>query len=136
MNPDQTPKALPATKSRVIFINSSRLVRELFQNVLRKAEHLQVIRDIVDQTDLPADIEGLEAEWLVMSLSSEEKIPTWVDAYLQAHPFTRFLAVSTDSSQVKMKWLEPREQNLEDLSLTDLIHVLETESALWSTTEA
>ena len=136
MNPNQEPKVLTTSKSRVIFINSSRLVRELFHNVLRKAEHVQVIRDIVDQADLPADIEGLEAEWLVMSLSSEETIPDWVDAYLQAHPFMRFLAISTDSSQVKMKWLEPREQDLEDLSLSDLIRVLETESVLWSTTEA
>ncbi len=136
MNLEQTPKAPTSSKSRVIFINSSRLVRELFHRVLRKAEHVQVIRDIVDHTDLPADIEGLEAEWLVISLAPEETIPDWVDAYLRAHPFMRFLAFSTDSNQVKMKWLEPREQDLKDLSLADLIHVLETETVLWSTTEA
>jgi hypothetical protein len=135
MNPDQELKVVTASKSRVIFINNSRLVRELFHNVLRKAAHLQVIRDIVDHADLPADIEGLEAEWLVMSLSSEERIPDWVDAYLHAHPFMRFLAISTDSSQVKMRWLEARERNLEDLSLADLIRVLETEAVLWSTTD-
>ncbi len=136
MNPDQEPKTLTPSKSRVIFINSSRLVRELFHNVLRKAQHLQVIRDIVDHADLPGDIEDLEAEWLVMSLSSEETIPDWVDVYLRAHPSMRFLAFSTDSSNVKMKWLEPREQDLNDLSLSELIHVLETEAALPSTTEA
>lgn len=130
MNADPERKVLITSKSRVIFINNSRPVRELFHTVLCKARHLQVIRDIVDHADLPADIEDLEAEWLVMSLSSEETIPGWVDAYLQAHPFMRFLAFSIDSNRVKMKWLESREQNLDDLSLSDLIRVLETESSL------
>jgi hypothetical protein len=39
----------------------------------------------------------------------------------------RLLAVSSDGSKVKMKWLEPHEENLEDLSLNDLIHILEND---------
>ena len=136
MSLEPTSPSVESPKSRVIFINSSRLVRELFHTVLRKAEHLQVIRDIVDHADLPADIEGLEAEWLVMSLSSEETIPAWVDTYLRAHSSTRFLAFSPDNTHIKMKWLEPREQELDDLSLSELIRVLETEAVALSTTEA
>jgi hypothetical protein len=128
MNPDLEQKTVTSLVPRVIIVNNSRLVRELFHNVLRKAKHLQVVREIIDQASLPADIEGLEAEWLVMSLSSDEVIPAWVDPYLHLHPSIRFLAVSTDTSQVKMKWLEPHERDLEDLSLNDLIQILEDKS--------
>jgi hypothetical protein len=49
----------------------------------------------------------------------------WVDYYISKHPFIRLLAVSTDSAAVKMKWLEPHEENLDDLPLDDLIQILE-----------
>jgi hypothetical protein len=35
------------------------------------------------------------------------------------------MAVATDGSKIKMKWLEVHEQELNGLSLNDLIHILE-----------
>jgi hypothetical protein len=35
------------------------------------------------------------------------------------------MALSSDGSWIKMKWLESREQDLTDLSLKELIHILE-----------
>lgn len=110
---------------RIILVNSSRLLREMLHIIFCKAEHLQVVREVSDQEKLPSAIEELEAEWLVISLPLDEGLPDWVDLYLSKHPFMRLLAVSTDSTKVKMKWLEPHEENLEDLSLDDLIHILE-----------
>jgi hypothetical protein len=120
----ESPKTM-STLQRIILVNGSRLLRELLHVVIHKADHLQVIREVSDSEKLPSAIEQLEAEWLVMSLPFDKGIPEWVDYYIANHPFTRFLAVSTDSSKVKMKWVETCEEDLEDLSLDDLIHILE-----------
>ena len=112
---------------RIILVNSSRLLREMLHVIFGKTEHLQVVREVSDQKELSSAIEKLEAEWLVISLPFDKGIPNWVDHYISEHPFTRLLAVSTDSSKVKMKWLEPHEENLDDLSLDDLIYILEND---------
>jgi len=112
---------------RIILVNDSRLLREMLDIIFGKAEHLQVVREVSVQEELPAAIDQLEAEWLVISLPLDKGIPNWVEQYISKHSSTRLLSVSTDSSKVKMKWLEPREENLEDLSLNDLIHILESD---------
>jgi DNA-binding NarL/FixJ family response regulator len=117
---------MPNTQ-RIILVNSSRLLREMLHTVLSKAEHLQVVREVSDQEELPSAIDQLEAEWLVISLPFDRGLPDWVDQYISNHPLMRLLAVSTDSSEVKLKWLESREENLEDLSLNDLLHILEND---------
>lgn len=112
---------------RIILVNSSRLLREMLHVIFCKAEHLQIVREVSDEEDLPFAIEELEAEWLVISLPLDNGIPDWVNHYISKRPFIRLLAVSTDSTTVKMKWLEPHEENLDDLSLDDLIHILESD---------
>jgi len=117
--------AVMSSVQRIILVNSSRLLREMLHVIFCKAEHLQIVREVSDEEDLPSAIEELEAEWLVISLPLDKGLPDWVDHYISKRPFIRLLAVSTDSTTVKMKWLEPHEENVEDLSLDDLIHILE-----------
>jgi chemotaxis response regulator CheB len=112
-------------KQRIILVSDSRLLRELFYSVIYKAEHLEVVQVIRDPGVLPFAIEHLQAEWVIMPLSGDNDIPAWVDAYIAEHPFMRFLFISYDTSQIKMKWLEQREEDLDNLSLSDLIHILE-----------
>lgn len=123
----ESPTSIMSHAQRIILVNSSRLLRELLHTVLGKAEHLQVVREVSAQDELPSAIDQLEAEWLVISLPFDKGIPNWVDDYISNHPLMRLLAVSTDSSEVKLKWLESREENLEDLSLNDLIHILKSD---------
>ena len=112
---------------RIILVNGSRLLREMLHVVFCKDKLLEVVQEVGDQEEQLSAIDGLEAEWLVISVPLGKGIPDWVDRYISKHPFMRLLAVSTDSSKVKMKWLESHEENLEDLSLNDLIHILEND---------
>jgi hypothetical protein len=114
-------------KQRIILVDSSRLLREMLHVVIYKTDHLQLVREFSSYEELPSAIEQLEAEWLIVSLPVDKGIPDWVDDYITSHPLTRFMAVSADSSKVKMKWVETHEEDLEDLSLKDLIHVLESD---------
>ena len=112
------------TDQRIILANGSRLLREMLNRILHKAEHLEVVQEVSDHDNLPAAL-SKEAEWIIMSLPDDQQIPEWTDTYIQEHPLIRIMAFSSDGSWIKLKWLESREQELSDVSLKDLIHILE-----------
>ncbi|NJC98624.1 MAG: hypothetical protein FIB03_20210 [Anaerolineae bacterium] len=97
----------------------------MLNRILIKADHLEVVQEISDHTSLPAALEQHEAEWVIMSLPADKKIPEWTDTFIKKHPLIRIMAFSSDGSWIKMKWLESHEEDLTDLSLKELIHVLE-----------
>jgi hypothetical protein len=110
---------------RIILINGSRLLGDMLHNVIYRADHLETVQEVSSHEELPSAIERSEAEWVVMSLPFDKRIPDWVDRYIAKHPSMRFLAVFIGSGKVRLKWLEVHEEVLEDLSLDDLIHILE-----------
>jgi len=91
-----------------------------------KDGQLQVVKEISDHHNLPSAIEKYDAEWVIVSLPNNQKVPAWVDEYMAEHPPVRFIAVSSDGSQVKIMWMESHEKNYDDLTLEDLIHILES----------
>jgi len=113
---------------RVILANSSRLLREMLNRILLKTNSLEVVREINDYEKLPSAINQSDAEWVIMSLPADRCLPDWVDTCLSHHPQVHFLAVSGDGSQVKTKWLENHEEDIFDLSLGDLIRIIENDS--------
>lgn len=76
-----------------------------------------MVHEVTHYEDLASAIEEFDPEWVIISLPSDHVIPEWVDVYIANRPSLRFLAVSTDGSKIKMKWLEPHEEDLGDLSL-------------------
>ena len=110
---------------RIILANGSRLIREMLKRIIAKNDHLKVVKEISAQSDLPSAIERCAAEWVIMPLSMEDILPGWVDPYMVTHPNVRILTVALDGSKVKMKWLESHEEDLVNLSLNDLIRLLE-----------
>ena len=110
---------------RIILADGSRLLREMLRRVISKADNLELVQEVNDYEELHSAIEQFDPEWVIMSLPSDHVIPPWVDTYLTTRPSVRFLAVSTDGSKIKMKWLEPHEEDLGDLTLKDLIDILE-----------
>lgn len=116
------------TKQRIILANSSRLLREMLNRILRKTDSLKVVREVSDQKELPDAIQQDDAEWLIMSLPEDEKMPEWVDVYMMEHPSLHILTVSPDGGRVRLRWLESHEEDLVDPSLDDLILVLERDS--------
>ena len=111
-------------EQRIILANGSRLLHEMLNRILYKTVNLQVVKEIKDHNKLPTAIEKSDAEWVVMSLPVESTMPEWVDNYIIEHPHMRFMAVAQDGSWVKTKWMESHEEELDNLSLKDLIHIL------------
>lgn len=110
---------------RIILANDSRLLREMLNRILLKADHLDVVQQVTNLEDLPAAIRQQDAEWIILSMPADNKIPDWTDAYLQEHPFVKIMTVSPDGSKVKMKWLDKREQDFPNPTLQELINILE-----------
>lgn len=112
------------SEQRIILANGSRLLHEMLNRILIKTGNLRVVQEINNHEHLPTAIETSDAEWVIMSLPADSSMPEWVDNYIVDHPHVRFMAVAADGSWVKTKWLESHEEELDNLSLRDLIHIL------------
>jgi hypothetical protein len=112
---------------RILLIEDSRLLGEMLGTVIHKDEHLQTVRKVDGREDLPSAIEKFEADWLVMTLPLDSAIPAWVDSFMEEHPAMRFMAVFAGSGKIKMKWIESHEQEVDDVSLPDLLRILESD---------
>lgn len=113
-------------EQRIVLANGSRLLRDMLKRIIFKSEHLEIVREVTDQTELPSVIEHTNPEWVILSLSFDNGVPAWVDTFMAAHPSVRFMALAADGSKIKMKWLEVHEQELNGLSLNDLLQILES----------
>jgi chemotaxis response regulator CheB len=113
-------------EQKIILANIPRLMRDMLNRILFKADNLEVVQEVADYQNLPSAIEQFDADWVLMELPDVEQMPEWVDTYIDIYPSVHFMAISTDSSRVTMKWLENREEKFTDLTLPDLIHILES----------
>ena len=103
-------------------------MRDMLKRIIYKSDHLEVVREVTDQKELPYVIEHTQPEWVILSLSFDDGVPAWVDGFMVSHPSVRFMALAADGSKIKLKWLEVHEQELDGLSLNDLIRILESRS--------
>jgi len=110
--------------TRIILANSSRLLREMLNRVLLKADNLEVVQEITEPASLPGALAGKDVSWVIISLPSDSRMPNWIDTYISKHPGVRVMAVANDGSWVKTRWLETREEDLENLSLDQFIGIL------------
>ncbi len=113
-------------EQRIVLANGSRLLRDMLKRIMFKSDQLEVVREVADQKELPSVIENTDPQWVIVSLSFDNVIPPWVDTFMVSHPSVRFMGFASDGSKVKMKWLEVHEQDLDELSLNELIHILES----------
>ena len=112
-------------EQRIVLANGSRLMRDMLKRIFFKSDHLEVIQEVIDPKELPSVIEHRQPEWVILSLAFDNGVPAWVDGFMASHPSVRFMAISADGSRIKLKWLEAHEQELNGLSLNDLIKILE-----------
>lgn len=113
---------------RILMANDSRFLREILKHAFEKAQGLSVVGEITDPDQLVSSVERTDADWVVVSLRLDGSMPASIETLLTKHSAVRILGVARDGSQVKMKWIEPREDDLHDPSISDLIGILLTDS--------
>jgi DNA-binding NarL/FixJ family response regulator len=112
---------------RIILADGSRLMREMLKRIFDKADDLEVVGEVTDIKNLPQIIREKQAQWVILSISPDEKAPKWIDAMISEQPNLRVLSVSNDGSEIKIKWHEPHEKRIRGISLEDLITLLQEE---------
>jgi hypothetical protein len=97
----------------------------MLHRVLDKAEHLEVVQEILRHEELGTAIERFDPEWVILSSPSNQDAHNWVDTCMANYPSVRFIFLSPDQRGIRMKWQSSYEEDLTNLSLSDFIHVLE-----------
>jgi len=110
---------------RVILANHSRLLSEMFQRVIDKAENLEVVQEVIDNADLPIAIQRFCPEWVIVSLPISGAVLDWISVCMQEDPSVRFIFLSPESHSMTMKWQMASEEDLSNLSLKEFIYLLE-----------
>ena len=110
---------------RVILANNSRLLREMLQRVIKKADRLEVVQEIPDQRSLSSAIERLTPEWVIVSSPQGGSSEHGLNGFESQHPSVRYIVFSSDHSSIKLRSQDCSEEDLSGLSLDDFIHVLE-----------
>jgi len=110
---------------RVILANGSRLLREMLHRVINKADHLEVVQELLNHEELPSAIARLDPEWVIISLPYDKNVHSWINTCMAEYPSVRFIFLSPESNGIKMKWQTSYEEDLTNLSLKDFIQILE-----------
>ena len=109
---------------RVILVNASRLLGDMLRRIIYKSDHLKMVQEVSADKAFPVAIERSEAEWVILSLASDNTFPGWVDRHIARHPSVRFLAIFLESNTVRLKGLN-YEEEMEDVSLKEVLYILE-----------
>ena len=113
------------TTKRVILANGSRLLREMLHRAIDKADQLEVVQEITDWDELSFALETFHPAWVIVAQPYRNQPDHWVDSYMEKFPLVRFIFLSPNENNVKMKWQTFYEEEYSNLSLKDFIHLLE-----------
>ena len=113
-------------RMKVILANDSRLLRQMLGRVLGKAAHVEVVAEVDDLQELAATVQRTGAHWIIVSLAPEDEFPSKVVTLLQSQSTTHVLAMAADGSATRVLTMEPREQQVQLLSVAEILSLLQT----------
>ena len=97
----------------------------MLHRALDKADQLEVVQEIPDWEELPAALQRFDPEWVIVTQSYGNPPHNQIDSCMAEHSSVRFIFLSPDQKNIKMKWQMSREEEYSDLSLPEFIHILE-----------
>jgi hypothetical protein len=109
---------------RIILAHVPRFLREMLERAFLNDPSLRIVAEVAELSEVSEAITRTGAQWVIVSLPPEGQLSSAADLLLAAHPSIRLMNVATDGSHVTMQWVEPREQMLDEFSMTDLISLL------------
>jgi DNA-binding NarL/FixJ family response regulator len=112
-------------EQKIILADGSRLLRGMLKRAIRKAQGVYIVDELETLDDIDEAINNSDPDWIILSLPHLSKTTQQIEHIITDHPDLRVIAVTYDGSQVQMKWMEKHEKFLNDLSLTELISILQ-----------
>jgi hypothetical protein len=136
---------------RIILAMETRLLREMLRRAISKFPLMKVVREMSSDTGLPSIVEQTKADWVLILLRPDGKLPGTAKRLLEEQPSVSIIALAPDGGEVRLAWAEARDNvtvtgsdgnpsrfyrmethqsALADLSLSELMAVLR-KGALW-----
>lgn len=109
---------------RIILANSSRLVRDMLKKAINKTPGLELVSNIENLADFPNVLRQVKADWAIVLLPPDERVPELVAKAINEHQSMRFLLMGVDGSHARMMWNEPHEVALDKKNLQELLGLL------------
>jgi DNA-binding NarL/FixJ family response regulator len=119
------------SSSQVLLANESRLLRYLLFRVLDPQSLLTIVGEIEDEAELPAKIDEVEPDWVVVSTAPGEIGARVSDDTLLKHPDTKILVIPDDAGAASVYWWSRgtvQSMALEHPSLAGIVEVLGSHS--------
>jgi hypothetical protein len=117
-------EAHPMKEKKVVLVNNSRLMHDFIKKVIVKTEGLEFTASIQNLDNLPELILDTKADLAIVLLPPGEPAPDTLKNVINKHPSTRFLLMGMDGSRARLKWNEPHEVPLDEMSLQELLVML------------
>jgi hypothetical protein len=124
-NVQEVSRLVMMTTKRVILANGSRLIREMLHRALAKADRLEVVQEIPGWEGLPSALEQFDTSWVIVAQPYGNHPLYRIDSCMKEHPSVRFIFLSPNQNNIKMKWQSGQEEDFSDLSLREFIHILQ-----------
>jgi DNA-binding NarL/FixJ family response regulator len=106
---------------RVILAHDTRFLRSTLKRLIAKSPRLEVVAEVDQIENLPAQLQATPADWLILSLPENGDLPAAVLEVLQRQPDMRVLAVAGDGSRMRLEWIERRDREIGELSVPEFI---------------
>lgn len=113
---------------RMVLANNSRLLQDMLIRVFDKAEGLRVVQEQIGLADIQRTIRQMQPDWLVISA---DQPPGVIEALEAQHTGLRIITVSPNGSPIQIWGQKGAEQDLDGLSLGELLTILRDEKEVF-----
>jgi DNA-binding NarL/FixJ family response regulator len=112
---------------RIVLAEDAPLLNQMLSRILHRAQNVEIVQELHGLADMPIPPDGTQPDWVVISLSHNDSLPAWVDEYIARHPYVGIMVLSLDSARIRLRWSEIHERQLDDVSLHELMHILQNQ---------
>jgi len=124
-------QSISATRARrVLLANEPRLFRDMLQRVMQNTAGIEVVGALTDLCALREALLETSAHWLIVSLTPDGRLPDVIEPLLVEFRSLCVLGVADDGSRAELKWAEIHQESLQNLSLSQMMALLGTQSSL------
>ncbi len=115
----------------ILLATQPRMLREMLHRALEKAPDLRLVLETDKPYQISALLKRIQADWVVTTLTEEDRLPEPVRAAIEQHPTVSVVGLSADGSHAEVQAmadesgnLQRQRYSLQDVSLAELLQIL------------
>jgi len=81
---------------RVLVANKPRLIRELIMATISDQPDIEIVGEVVDESEIELAIERTHPDFLIVALEQSDRLPGVCQKILRTHPEMRVIAIAPD----------------------------------------